>query len=117
MLDLAAFVIGLLVVLCVCLLLRTPNGRWCLLGVGIVAGFALLAGCKPTDTKVVQSTKTVEVKVPQYVAIPKDLTKPVPIPEGKLVDVIDVAKQRKVGLIQCNGQLEAIGAIQGTKPC
>lgn len=76
----------------------------------------LLAGCKTKPEVIVDTRPPVETV--RYVPIPAKLTQPVPIAEGKLPEVIEVARERKAQLQQCNASLEAIGKIQGTKvPC
>lgn len=84
----------------------------------VVALAVLLMGCKPTDTKVVVATRPAAiVETVRYVPVPAKLTQPTPVAEGPLVEVIDVARERKAQIQSCNADKAAIAGIQGTKPC
>lgn len=76
-----------------------------LLGLLILLG----AGCA---TDPVIRTEIVELPVTKFVPIKADLLVPCAIAEGPLSQVIDVARERKAALVACNGQLDAIRALQ-----
>lgn len=69
----------------------------------------LLAGC--ASTPVIQA-EVVELPVTKFVPIDSSLLVPCAIAEGPLSQVIDLARERKAALETCNGQLEAIRALQ-----
>jgi hypothetical protein len=105
--------VGILVLIVAALFTRA--GRFILIGFAIAICLALLAGCRPTDTKIVTETRPpIEIVKKFYVPIPKYLTEPCPIAEGNLVEVIDVAKARKKSLTNCNIDKAKIRDIEGT---
>lgn len=57
-------------------------------------------------------TEVVELPVTKFVPIDAALLVPCAIAEGPLSRVIDVARERKAALETCNGQLDAIRALQ-----
>ena len=73
-----------------------------------------VAGCATRKPLVVkQPGKIIEVPVKVYVPIPDNLTAPCPIAEGKVGEVLEVARKRRASLEACNAQLKAIRKIQG----
>lgn len=83
---------------------------------------AAACGPKTADVKpVVTQPEVVEVKVKEYVKIKPELTAPVPDPTpgpyAKGKDIVDSNDARGKALQQCNGQLQDIAGVQGTKPC
>ncbi len=86
-----------------------------LLGVLLVLLVAALAGCKEAQPKPDKPAEVIKVYVPTYVPIPKSLTKRCQWPKGKaLLEVIEVAKARRICNEKYEGQFDAIDAIQGT---
>lgn len=75
-----------------------------------LVGLLILTGCATTPERVV-----VEVPVTRWVPIPSELTRPVPIADGPLRDIIEVARLRKEALKQANNQLRAIEEIKGSE--
>lgn len=73
-----------------------------------------LVGCKSAGPAVAPAPQIIRVPVTTYVPVPDKLTKPCPIARGDLDEVVIVARKRKAALEKCNGQLDAIRAIQGT---
>ena len=73
-----------------------------------------VAGCATRKPLVVkQPGKIIEVPVKVYVPIPDNLTAPCPIAEGKVAEVLEVARKRRASLEACNAQLKAIRSVQG----
>lgn len=84
---------------------------------GFIVAIAALAvaGCATRKPLVVkQPGKIIEVPVKVYVPIPDNLTAPCPIAEGKVADVLEVARKRRASLEACNAQLKAIRSVQGS---
>lgn len=76
---------------------------------------AMLTACQSNKPLVVkQPGKIIEVPVKVYVPIPDNLTAPCPIAEGKVADVLEVARKRRASLEACNAQLKAIRSVQGS---
>lgn len=117
--DLVSWALLLSFLVLVVFAMTSGEGRKILLVCGIALVAALAIGCKPRDTRVVVDTRPpAKVETVRYVSIPKALTAPVPVAEGSVDQVLDVARERKAQLQQCNGQLEQVRAVQGTKvPC
>lgn len=83
---------------------------------GLLIAALILAGCasKPTQPAPVKETK---VTVWKYVAVPAKYTTHVDIAEptdDTVGTMRNVAYKRKLGLQQCNKQLDSILFIQGT---
>ena len=73
-----------------------------------------IAGCATRKPLVVkQPGKVIEVPVKVYVPIPDNLTAPCPIAEGKVGEVLEVARKRRASLEACNAQLKSIKGVQG----
>lgn len=73
-----------------------------------------VAGCATRKPLVVkQPGKIIEVPVKVYVPIPDSLTEPNPIAEGKVSDVLEVARKRRASQEACNADKAAIRKIQG----
>lgn len=83
----------------------------------LVLALFVLAGCTKPEV-VVKAKPPVTVVEVRYVRIPAELTAPITPAEGPVSEAIEVARERKVQLQQCNADKAAIGAIEGTKvPC
>lgn len=75
---------------------------------------AMLTACQSNKPLVVkQPGKIIEVPVKVYVPIPDNLTAPCPIADGKVADVLEVARKRRASLEACNADKSAIRKIQG----
>ncbi len=75
---------------------------------------AAVAGCATRKPLVVkQPGKVIEVPVKVYVPIPDSLTAPCSIAEGKVGEVLEVARKRRASLEACNADKSAIRKIQG----
>lgn len=73
-----------------------------------------LTACQSNKPLVVkQPGKIIEVPVKVYVPIPDNLTAPCPIAEGKVAEVLEVARKRRASLEACNADKSAIRKIQG----
>lgn len=82
----------------------------------VLAAF-VLAGCTKPDV-IVKPQPPVTVVEVRYVRIPAELTAPTKPAEGPVSEAIEVARERKVQLNQCNADKASIAAIEGTKvPC
>ena len=80
----------------------------------IVIAIVLLAGCKEAPVKTLPPAEVVKVYVPTYVPIDKKLTARCSWPKGKkLLDVVEVAKARRVCLEKYELHFDAIDDIQG----
>lgn len=81
----------------------------------ILIAAIMAASCgKTAPTKPGLPAQVIKVYVPTYVPIPKSLTKRCAWPKGKsLLDVIEVAKARRVCNETYERQLDAVDAIQG----
>jgi hypothetical protein len=67
----------------------------------------LLSGCAAEAVR----TETVTVNVPVYVALPQELTEPVPEPDVQVKvwdDVVQLAEELRAALRQANDKLAAI---------
>lgn len=74
-----------------------------------------LAGCQSAGEVAPQpAPEVIHVPVTTYAPVPEKLTRPCPIARGELDEVVIVARKRKASLEQCNSQLDAIRALQGT---
>lgn len=76
-----------------------------------VAISALLSSCAAESVR----TETVTVEVPAYVALPAELTEPVPYPQAEIKvwdDVVQLAEELKAALMQANAKLLAIKESQ-----
>lgn len=78
----------------------------------------LAAGsCSKRDI-VVETREPAVITKRIFVPIDPALTKPTPIAEGPLTEVIDIARARKEQLQSCNADKGAIAGVQGTPvPC
>ena len=75
---------------------------------------AMLTACQSNKPLVVkQPGQLIEVPVKVYVPIPDNLTAPCPIAEGKVGEVLEVARKRRASLEACNADKAAISKIQG----
>lgn len=91
------------------------EARFFLLGVLLVLIVAALAGCKEVQPKPAKPAEVIKVYVPTYVPIPKWLTKRCQWPKGKsLLEVVEVAKARRICNEKYEGQFDAIDSMQGT---
>lgn len=73
-----------------------------------------VAGCATRKPLVVkQPGQIIEVPVKVYVPIPDNLTAPCSIAEGKVAEVLEVARKRRASLEACNAEKAAIRKIQG----
>lgn len=73
-----------------------------------------LTACQSNKPLVVkQPGKIIEVPVKVYVPIPDNLTAPCPIADGKVAEVLEVARKRRASLEACNADKDAIRKIQG----
>lgn len=72
---------------------------------------ALLAGCASESVRV----ETVTVETPVYVALPAELTEPVPHPDVSVTvwdDVVQLAEELRAALKVANDRLQAIREAQ-----
>lgn len=85
-----------------------------LIGLLIVTVIVSLMGCKETPAKPAPPAHVVKVYVPTYAPIPKALTKRCHWPKGApLLDVIEVAKARRICLERYDHQFDAIDSVEG----
>lgn len=77
----------------------------------LVFGYCALALVACAHKPIIEA-RVVELPVTKFVPIDAALLVPCAIAEGPLSRVIDVARERKAALETCNGQLEAIRALQ-----
>lgn len=93
--------------------------------IAILALILALAACRPDSTKLPPPAKPVLVEtvkvvyVPISAALTRQVTDPAPAPGKTGGDLLRGYDARGQALLQCNGQLEGVAAVQGTpaKPC
>lgn len=72
----------------------------------------LLVGCASTPEETTPEIKVEPLLVRQFVPLDPKLVVPCAIAEGKLSEILDIAKARKVSLEECNNRLEQIRNLQ-----